>query len=103
MTFFEPETSVKGAAKRMALNDRVKQDVGLIAAARDPFSPADNRMANVISMIADKNVMNNDSSTLDAFYNSTVGQIGIMSARAKSDYQNESDGFKRVQYPIGRC
>lgn len=96
VSFFKKLDKVEEASQNIGLNKAVKDDVGLIAAARDPNSPADNRIANIIFMIQDKAIMEDGASSLDQFYNSTVGQVGIVSGRAKSDFQNQDDGLKQL-------
>lgn len=89
--FFEMPQQVEGAAELLAVNEAVSKDVGKIAAAAQPNSPGDNRIANILSSIQYKKTLNDGSSTLDDYYSSIVGQIGIETQRANSDLSSQKD------------
>lgn len=80
--FFEMPEVEKGAAKNFKLNDTIAGDVGRIAAASRANAPGDNTVANIISALQYRPVMDGDSATLDDFYNAQVGQIGTIAQRA---------------------
>lgn len=97
MSFFKPIGEVKGAAERLVVNSAIMDDVGLIAAGGQPNSPGDNRIANVMSAIQYKKVLSDDSFTVDDFYNSMVGQIGIETQRANSALETQADTVKQLK------
>lgn len=81
----------RGAAERMAIDESVANDVSLIAAAGQPGAPGDNRVANILSGLQYRQVMDEGSATFDDFYNSVVGQIGIETQRANSAHESQKD------------
>lgn len=80
--FFEMPESQKGAAASFALNKTIYNDVSKIAAGVQPGASGDNTVANVISALQYKQVMDEGTSTLDDYYNTQVGQIGAVVQRA---------------------
>ncbi|MCB0371265.1 MAG: flagellar hook-associated protein FlgK, partial [Bdellovibrionales bacterium] len=94
--FFENVQEAKGAAGKIRLNMNLKTDVGLIATAATQNAPGDNRIANIISNIQYKNSMENGASTLDDYYNSTVGKLGIMAKRANNDLVSQEGIQKQL-------
>ncbi len=80
--FFTGVIDVKGAAKSIQLNSIIAEDVGRIAAAAKPGAVGDNTVANVISQIQNRDIMDDGTSTLDDFYNSQIGRVGVLSQRA---------------------
>lgn len=89
--FFEMPEEVKGASETLSLNESVKLDSGKIAAAARNDSPGDNTIANIISSLQYKRVMDEGSSTLDDFYNAQVGQIGTIAQRAMKTNENQKN------------
>lgn len=88
--FFEQPQSAVGASQTLKLADSVMEDVGRIAAAGQPDSPGDNRIANVISQVQYKQFMGGDA-TVDDFYGSIVGQVGIEAERSNSAFESQKD------------
>lgn len=87
--FFEQPLQVKGAAENLRLNEQLKTDVGRIAAAGAPGSPADNRIANILSSLQYKNVFEEGTASFDDFYAGMVGKIGVESQRAQSAMESQ--------------
>lgn len=80
--FFDMPDTAKGASSQVQVNKTILNDVTRIAAGVKPNAPADNTVANVISSIQYKEVFDNNSSTIDEYYNSQVGQVGVLAQRA---------------------
>ncbi len=80
--FFEMPEQIKGAAGGISLNKSIYNDVGKIAAASKMNSPGDNTVANVISSLQYRQVMDGGTATMDDFYNTQVGQVGAVTQRA---------------------
>src|SRR5207253_1548518 len=55
--FFEMPADVKGAASSLSVNRTIADDVGRIAAGAEAGSPGDNTVANVISSLQNRQVM----------------------------------------------
>ncbi len=95
--FFEAPLQVQGAAQSLSLHQQVQKDVGRIAAGQAPDSPGDNRVANAISSLQYNKLMGDGASTLDGFYASMVGQIGIEARRANSAVSSQQDILGQLQ------
>lgn len=89
--FFEMPQGVKGAAGAMALNKTVVNDVSRIAVAAQPGAVGDNTVANVISALQYKQVLNEGTATLDDYYNNQVGQIGALVQRAIKSQESQKN------------
>jgi len=89
--FFTFTSDIEGAASSIAIDEDLADDVSRIAAAASPNSPGDNRVANIVSGLQYRQVMNDGDATLDDFYNSVVGQIGIETQRATSSLESQKD------------
>ncbi|MGE0763552.1 MAG: flagellar hook-associated protein FlgK [Bdellovibrionales bacterium] len=94
---FELPTGLDGAAANIQVNRDIKEDVGQIAAAGAPNSPGDNRIANVLSALQYKQVMEENTATLDAYYGSVVGQIGVEAQRANSAQTSQKDIYAQLR------
>lgn len=88
---FFKSIDLKNASEHISLNNAILRDVGLIAAAASTQAPGDNRIANIISDIQYKRVMREGSATIDQFYNSMVGEVGVTTAKANSELKAQSD------------
>ncbi|MCB0391435.1 MAG: flagellar hook-associated protein FlgK [Bdellovibrionales bacterium] len=88
---FFKSVELRDASEKIDLNDNIKLDVGLIASAGLPNAPGDNRIANILADIQYKQVMDEGDATLDQFYNSIVGEVGVVTARANSELKAQDD------------
>lgn len=86
------------------VSDAVSSDVGRIAAGAKPDAPGDNTTANVIHSLQFKHVMGDDRTfTFDNFYNSKVGQVGVMNQTAKASLESQKnihDQLKNVRESV---
>lgn len=85
------------------LNNEIRADVGKIAAASKINSPGDNATANVIQQLQFRPLMENGMYSFDDFYNTKVGEVGIMAQRANSaveSQKNSLDQLKNVRESI---
>jgi len=94
---FDVPLTVEGAAQNIRVNRDVMEDVGRIAAAGGPNAPGDNRIANVLSAIQYKPVLEEGTATIDEFYSSIVGKVGIETQRANSAQQSQADIVKQIK------
>lgn len=96
--FFKLPAQVRHAASQIQVEERIANDPTKIASALQPGSPGDNRVANAIGQLQFEKVVGagssrgpagvtvfqaDDSSTVDEFYNSIVGKVGIQTRRAE--------------------
>lgn len=88
---FEQPADTHEAALRMQVSRGVLSDVGRIAAAAEPGAAGDNRIANILSGLEYKQVMDGGTSTFNDFYASMVGKVGIEAQRANSAHESQKD------------
>lgn len=90
--------------KDLKVNQDIMTDVGRIAAAARPNSPADNTVANVIHSLQYKPVMGDEGTyTFDNFYNSKVGEVGVLSQKAQANLDSQKnivDQLKNVRESV---
>lgn len=94
--FFDMPESVNGAASTIAINKTVMNDVGRIAAGAQAGATGDNTVANVISSIQYRQVMDDGSATLDDYYNTQVGQIGAIAQRAVKAQESQKNVINQL-------
>ncbi len=94
--FFEMPESTKGAAEALSLNKTIFNDVGRIVSAAKPGAPGDNAVANVISSLQYKQVMQDGVATFDDFYNTQVGQVGTISQRAVKSQEAQKNVLSQL-------
>jgi flagellar hook-associated protein 1 FlgK len=96
--FFQFKTVLgQSVAQSIELNENIFNDVNLIAAGSVPGAPGDNTVANVISQIQNKNIMEEGTATLDDFYNSQVGVVGVLSQRAQKSRESQANILKQLE------
>lgn len=91
LLFFDMPSQVAGAAKEIKVNDMISEDVNRITAAAKPGAVGDNTVANVISQLQHKEIMDGNSSTMDDFYNSQVGRVGVLAQRAIKSRESQDN------------
>jgi flagellar hook-associated protein 1 FlgK len=94
--FFEQPDAVKGAAEAMSLNATVFNDVSKIAAAAQPGAAGDNTVANLISALQSRQVMDGGTSTIDDYYNTQVGQVGAIAQRAMKAQESQKNVISQL-------
>jgi flagellar hook-associated protein 1 FlgK len=101
--FFDVSKGKADAAANMKLNTAISQNAGLIVSGAQPNSPADNRIANIISSLQYEKVLSGGESTVDDFYNNIVGNVGITAGRANSEHEAQKgivDQLKNIRESI---
>jgi flagellar hook-associated protein 1 FlgK len=88
---FELVDKENGAGSGIQVNREILNDANRIVSGIKPNAPADNTVANVISSLQDKQILSDGSSTIDEFYNTQVGQIGIVAQRANKSAEAQKD------------
>jgi flagellar hook-associated protein 1 FlgK len=91
VAFFSMPNQVAGASKELAVNDEILDDVSKIAAGAKPGAPGDNTVANVVSQLQFKAVMDDNSTTIDDFYNTQVGRVGVLAQRAIKSRESQGN------------
>lgn len=101
--FFELPNGVKDASANLNLSQGILRDPMRIAAAGQPGSPGDNRIANALSQLQYENVMPGEQSTVDEFYNSMVGEVGIQMRKAVTSQESQKgivDQLKNIRESV---
>lgn len=101
--FFVVPSKLDTAAEDLKLNTDIVNDVMKIAAAAQPDSPGDNRVANVIAALQNQQLMDNGTSTIGDSYNGLVGQLAVLTHRVnmEQDHQkNIVDQLKNVRESV---
>ena len=88
--FFDMSQADGEYSQFIQLSEGVSTDVGRIVTGVAPNSPGDNRVANVISKLQYKKVFGGKD-TVDEFYNSIVGELGVQVSRAQNEFEIQSD------------
>lgn len=94
--FFRISSEAIHAAGSLKLSDKISEDSGRIAGGAVPDAPGDNRIANLIGQLQYQGIMEDGRSTLDDYYNSMVGQVGIQAKRAQTAQTVQSDIVKQL-------
>lgn len=95
--FFDMPEDVKGAASAIAMNRTVYNNVGRIAAGAKANAPGDNTVANVISSLQNRQLMDGGVATFDDYYSTQVGQIGALTQRAVSNQESQKNVVSQLQ------
>ena len=101
--FFELPADGSFSVENFKLSEDVLQDVGCIAAASRPGAAGDNTVANVIQELQYRPLMEGGKYSFDDFYNSKVGEIGLLTQRATSaleSQKNTLDQLKNVRESV---
>ena len=97
INFFEIPQNGEYNVQDLKVSSAILDDSSLIAAAAKPNSVGDNATANVIHSLQFKHVMEDGKYTFDDFYNSKVGQIGIMAQRANSGLETQQNIVEQLK------
>lgn len=95
--FFEMPADGKFSLESMNLNKAIMKDVGLIAASAKPNSPGDNTVAHVIQNLQFRNMLGEGQYSFDNFYNSKVGEIGLMTQRTQSALESQKNTLDQLK------
>lgn len=102
--FFELPADGKFAIENLKLSEAIRTDVGRIATSAKANAPGDNTIANVIHSLQFKPVMGAERTfTFDSFYNSKVGEVGVMSQKSQANLESQKgilDQVKNVRESI---
>ncbi len=90
--FFTEPKNVKNAAAELSISTALLRDANRVVASMREKGVADNTVANVIANLQDQPLLAEGASTLDDFYRSSVGRVGVLAQRA----QKESEAQKNI-------
>jgi flagellar hook-associated protein 1 FlgK len=90
INFFEGLTDVKNAAENIAISKDVLEDLNNISTGLEANSPGDNRIAIAISKLQHEKILGEGSSTFEESYLTSVGKIGLSTAKSKIDTEQSS-------------
>jgi len=80
--FFEPIHQDSPPAMSVKVSRLIHDDLNKIATGIEPNTPGDPTIAHVIAQIQNKKIFDGDAATLDDFYNSQVGKLGVLAQRS---------------------
>lgn len=96
--FFEmKDSSQPFSINNFQVSDEILKDVSRIAAASKPNAPGDNTVANVIHNLQSRPLMGDGKYNFDDFYNAKVNEIGILTQRANSEFENQKNTLEQLQ------
>lgn len=97
--FFEMPDQIRHAASNLSVSADIIKDPGRIASGAAPNAPGDNRIANMISQLQYQQLLGDGegNSTLDEYYNSVVGKVGIQARRTEIATDSQKDIVKQLQ------
>ncbi len=95
--FFKQGLQVRDYSEHIEVDADIQKDVGNIASALVPNAPADNRIANVIAGLQYKTVMSEGSDTLDDYYNGMVGELSVITKKARSLHEHQADSVTQLK------
>ena len=78
-------------AEGLRLNSQILNDLGRIAASSVPGAVGDPRIAHRIAQIQNANLFDEGQATIDDFYNSQVGRIGVLSQKAVKASETQAE------------
>jgi flagellar hook-associated protein 1 len=73
------------------VNASIQEDLNRIATGIHSQSEGDPTIAHVIAQIQNKNIFDGDAATLDDFYNSQVGKIGVLAQRSHKAHEAQGE------------
>jgi flagellar hook-associated protein 1 FlgK len=82
---------IRDASQFIDLSEAIKRDVGKIATGAIANAPGDNRVANVIANIQNQKSFNRNEDTIDDFYRSMVGQVGVLARTSRMSHEAQRD------------
>jgi flagellar hook-associated protein 1 FlgK len=94
--FFAVPEQIRHCAANIDVSADVRNDVGRIVAAGQSSSPGDNRVANAMHELQFEKLVDDQTATLDEYYNSTVGKVGIQTRQAESSATSQKDIIKQL-------
>jgi len=98
VNFFDIPEDGSFAIENLKLNNIISSDVGRIAAAAKANAPGDNTTANAIHSLQFKAVMGPEGTfTFDNFYNSKVGEVGIMSQKSQASLDSQKNILDQIK------
>lgn len=89
--FFKDLDDIRGAAAQMTISETLKKDSNRVVTSLRDKGVADNTVANVIASLQDRSLLVDGTSTMDDFYRSSVGKIGVLTQRAEKEAEAQKN------------
>lgn len=86
----------QSAAKTIEISDSIKADVNRIATAAQEKSPGDNTVANMISLLQNRQIMDGGTATFDDHYKSQIGRVGVIASKSIKTREAQDNIVKQV-------
>jgi flagellar hook-associated protein 1 FlgK len=94
--FFDLKAGEANIAEAIQVSERINDDPGRIAAGMTPGASGDNRIAARIGDLQFKPMMGDGRTTLDEFYNSVVGRVGVQTRKVQTSQAAQADIIKQL-------
>jgi flagellar hook-associated protein 1 FlgK len=101
--FFDGVSSKRDAAASLKVSSEIMRSVDNIAAGALPGASGDNRIANDIAALQNAQIVNNDSTTLDGYYQGMVGRLAVTTKKANSVAEHQQsivDQLKNIRESV---
>lgn len=95
--FFVISEDSKEAARRIRLNENIRKDLKKVVAAAQPYSPADNRIANQIVNLQYQKLMKEGQYSFGEFYRSLMSHVGLWTQQAKHSLDSQSNVLQQLE------
>lgn len=94
--FFEIEKGASSVSAGLRVSKEIQEDVSKIAAAAKEKAPGDNTVAHVIANLQYKEILEDGTSTIDGFYASQIGQVGVLANRANTARDTQANILQQI-------
>ncbi len=94
--FFSNVSSVAKASRNISLSQKIIEDGNRIAAGAKPGAPGDNTVANVISQMQGRELMDDGTTTIDDFYSSQIGRVGVLAQRSIKSRESQENMLNQL-------
>jgi flagellar hook-associated protein 1 FlgK len=88
--FFQVDENATSIIQGLHLSEDIANDVSRIATAAHDQSPGDNTVAHVVANLQYKEIMEDGNSTIDDYYASNIGQVGVLAQRANKSRETQA-------------
>lgn len=94
--FFVLESGSRSVMEGLKVADEITGDVGRIASAARDRAPGDNTVAHVIANLQYREIMDDGNATLDDFYASNIGQVGVIANQANKSKEVQGNVVQQL-------
>ncbi len=89
--FFTISENINDACRTIGIDAEINSDANRIVTGLAKGGPADNTVANVISNIQAKAVMNDGTTTFEDYYHAKIGEVGVYAQRMNRSSESQKN------------